>query len=307
MNLNHYLRKKLYVNRRKEILFKFIYQFYFIFSTMKQGVLQQRRGGLLTNYEQLVEEQNCLTNQINLLQAQLNTFPPGKICIAKCKKYSRHYQSDGHVSTYIPAKNKQLIHDLTAKKYLNLKLEYLSREQQILQSYQNQHNGNPDYSQEFLNSNPEYAEILFPYLKEALIPEQELIKEPFETNQNYPENLRYNSASGNILRSKSEYMIDTALFAANIPFRYKCKLVLNNTTLYPDFTILHPKSKQLVYWEHFGMIDHASYSENAIHKILLFLSNDILPNVNLITTYETKDCPLTYKQIEQVIHNHFLT
>jgi len=125
MNLNHYLRKKLYVNRRKEILFKFIYQFYFIFSTMKQGVLQQRRGGLLTNYEQLVEEQNCLTNQINLLQAQLNTFPPGKICIAKCKKYSRHYQSDGHVSTYIPAKNKQLIHDLTAKKYLNLKLEYL--------------------------------------------------------------------------------------------------------------------------------------------------------------------------------------
>ena len=36
----------------------------------------------------------------------------------------------------------------------------------------------------------------------------------------------------------------------NIPFRYECALTLGNTTVYPDFTIMHPNTGELIYREH---------------------------------------------------------
>ena len=59
-----------------------------------------------------------------------------------------------------------------------------------------------------------------------------------------------------MLRSKSEAMIEQALFYANIPYRYECKLELDNKILYPDFTMLHPETKEKYYWEHMGMMDN---------------------------------------------------
>jgi len=60
-------------------------------------------------------------------------------------------------------------------------------------------------------------------------------------------------------RYKSEVFIDMALFTNNIPFRYECALELGHSTLYPDFTIRHPKTGEICYWEHFGLMDDPSY------------------------------------------------
>ena len=62
--------------------------------------------------------------------------------------------------------------------------------------------------------------------------------------------------NGKMLRSKSEAMIEQALLYANIPYRYECKLELDNKILYPDFTMLHPEMKEKYYWEHMGMMDN---------------------------------------------------
>ena len=42
----------------------------------------------------------------------------------------------------------------------------------------------------------------------------------------HPEHLICKSISGNMVRSKSEMMIDMLLFQHRIPFRYECALVL---------------------------------------------------------------------------------
>ena len=255
---------------------------------------------MLINYNHMAEELKLLEQQINLLQIQLNAFPPGKLCIVKGKKYPRYYQSDGHSSDYIPAKQKQLVNDLAVKKYLILKSEFLTKEHAILKSCINQHLNNPDHSQTLLQS-PEHKKLLSTYLQDTLSSEEKWMNASFEKNTNYPEHLRFPSPSGNILRSKSEYMIDSALYTAKIPFRYECKLVLNEITFYPDFTLLHPRKKNIVYWEHFGLMDVMSYSDAALRKLQIYLSNDIIPNINLLSTFETKNQPLTYAQIEQVI------
>ena len=82
--------------------------------------------------------------------------------------------------------------------------------------------------------------------------------------------------------------------------------MLDDITLFPDFTIRHPVSKEVYYWEHFGMMDDSAYSQKAFSKMQLYTRYGIIPSVNLITTYETKDNPLSIDTIEKVISNYFL-
>lgn len=192
------------------------------------------------------------------------------------------------------------------KKYLKLKLEYLKKEHRNMLSCLTHHQANVDKSQILLAESSEYSNLLSSYFQENTTSAQEWANAPYEHNLNYPEMLLHPSASGNVLRSKSEYMIDSALFSAGIAFRYECKLELDDTCFYPDFTILHPKSKQLIYWEHFGMMDNPSYSNKAFNKLKFYTSHDLLLNINLLATFETQSHPLTYEQIERVIHSYLL-
>ena len=96
------------------------------------------------------------------------------------------------------------------------------------------------------------------------------------------------------------------LYLNKIPFRYECALHLDETVLYPDFTILHPSTQQLYYWEHFGMMDSSVYAQNTYSKLQLYTSHNIIPSIQLITTFETKDHPLTQKTIEAIIKQYFL-
>ena len=101
-------------------------------------------------------------------------------------------------------------------------------------------------------------------------------------------------------------MIDTLLYLNKIPFRYECALHLGNTTIYPDFTILHPHTGKIYYWEHFGMMDDANYAKNTCFKLQTYTTHGIIPSINLITTYETKEHPLSSDFIEKIIQHYFL-
>ena len=101
-------------------------------------------------------------------------------------------------------------------------------------------------------------------------------------------------------------MIDMLLHTNRIPFRYECALQLGEITIYPDFTIRHPRTGNFYYWEHFGMMDHPAYSKKVSSKLDLYISNKIIPSVQLITTYETQDHPLSSDWINKLIEHYFL-
>ena len=54
------------------------------------------------------------------------------------------------------------------------------------------------------------------------------------------------------------------------------------------------------------MIDIPEYSHNAFNKMELYAQNNIYPNINLITTFETYDQPITPSEIDEVIRRFFL-
>ncbi len=263
-------------------------------------------GGNTTNYLKIKEELDSIQQELYSIQLQLSNLPPGKIYYAKNGQYTRWYQSDGHTSTYISKSNFNIAQALAYKKYLLLKMEYLSKEYKILTSCFNRHNSNTNKAEKLLQECNEYNKILSDYLHTNIIHETAWENALYDQNPHFPEQLLHTSISKNILRSKSEYMIDSALFSAGISYRYECKLILDNNIFYPDFTILHPISKNILYWEHFGMIDNPDYSKKAFDKLRFYASHNILPNINLITTFETSKKPLTYDQIEKILDFYLL-
>lgn len=161
-------------------------------------------------------------------------------------------------------------------------------------------------AEKLLTESSEYQHLLAPFFSPLSKELSDWMHTSYEKNLLYPEILIYKSSSGNLLRSKSEMLIDMSLYMHQIPFRYESALHLNGVTLYPDFTIRHPTTGQYYYWEHFGLMDNPAYIDNTGSKIRTYASNGIIPNIQLITTYETKKHPLSSELIEKIIEYYFL-
>ena len=95
------------------------------------------------------------------------------------------------------------------------------------------------------------------------------------------------------------------LYTNKVPFRYECALQLGETIIYPDFTIKHPKTGQIYYWEHFGRMDDPAYYHKPFHKLQLYTMHEIVPSIQLITTYETKKHPLSIEEVDDIIRKNF--
>ena len=257
-------------------------------------------------YEKALDENQKLEMQIRSIQNQLKKFPEGKLISASNGKGNKWYWSDGHKPVYLPKTERSLAEQLAHKKYLTLRLKNLLQEKKAIGFYLRHHDDKANQKEQSYINSPEYKELLAP----AFIPmNQELAdweNAPYETNEQYTENLIHNTYSGKLVRSKSEAIIDMFLYKNKIPFRYECKLQLGEAYVFPDFTIRHPRTGETFYWEHFGMMDNPSYVQKACSKIQLYASNGIIPSVQLITTYETKANPLSSQMVEKIVEYYFL-
>lgn len=236
----------------------------------------------------------------------MEKLPEGKLICASNGNHTKWYASDGHQKTYIPKSNRLLAEQLAIRKYLSLTLDELSQEAKALDFYLNHHHADVGKAEEWLTDNSEISKLLSNYFTPHSKELSSWMTSDYEHNPNYTEQLIHKTASGNLVRSKSEAMIDMFLYTNKIPFRYECALQLGNVTLYPDFTIRHPETGEFYYWEHFGLMDDPSYYKNVYSKLQLYTSYGIVPSIQLITTYETKDAPLSSEVIEKIIEHYFM-
>lgn len=255
----------------------------------------------------MLAESQRLDNEISLLQKQLKTFPPGKLICTRNQNRFKWYQSDGHNYVYIPKKNRSLAEKLAIKKYLSSKLDDLVAEKKSIQFYLRHHRSDTNKTERLLTEESEFKNLLSSYFTPLSKELSDWAHANFPCNPKYPEQLIHKSSSENLLRSKSEAMIDLLLHTNRIPFRYECALQLGEITIYPDFTIRHPKTGKFYYWEHFGMMDHPTYSKKVASKLDLYISYGIIPSIHLITTYETQNNPLSIEVIGKLISHYFLS
>lgn len=252
-----------------------------------------------------MQERERLQQQIDSINLQLKALPKGKLICSQNGNRVKWYQSDGHTKVYIPKKNRTFAEQLAKKKYLTLLLEDLSHEQKALDFYLRHHSQKTGKTEYLLTKIQGYHELLAPYFSSHSQQIIDWINTPYEHNTKHSDHLVHKAPSGNFVRSKSEVLIDLYLYTNHIPFRYECALQLGDTTIFPDFTILHPETGELYYWEHFGMMDEPYYYQKAFPKLHLYASYGIIPSINLITTYETKNHPLSSEIIEKIIKHYF--
>lgn len=98
---------------------------------------------------------------------------------------------------------------------------------------------------------------------------------------------------------------DWCLSLSALPNRYEPRMILSGETVYPDFMIIHPVTKKVFLWEHFGKMDDPDYEQRAYEKIALYRKNGFFPDRNFIMTFEDRRNPLTNRQIKAIIEYHF--
>lgn len=259
-------------------------------------------------YERISKETLRLQQQMETIQKSLENFdlPEGKFICSRNGRYSKWYHSNGTSITYIPKSNRALAEKFAIKNYLSCVLDDLSHEKKALDFYLRHHRPYSDNAEQLLTKNPGYAELLASHFTSFSQEITDWINAPYEQNCKNPEHLLHKTASGHLVRSKSEAMIDSYLYTNRIPFRYECALYLGNTLLYPDFTIRHPDTGELYYWEHFGLMDDPSYCKTVTNKLQCYIGHGIIPSIQLITTYETQSNPLSTELIYKTIEHYFL-
>lgn len=233
-------------------------------------------------------------------------MPVGELLCIKNGNYIKWYKSDGSTPIYIPKSNRDYAEALAWRKYYQLQIERKTKELQLLEKYLTNYekiNIAPDLL--FENSSC-YKELLTQKYKSHTNDPNRWAFEEYEHNSRYQENLIHKSISGHFVRSKSEVIIANSLLISNVPYRYECALHLDDVVFFPDFTILHPKTLEIYYWEHFGMMDSSSYCENSYNKLKILANHGIIPTINLITTYETQKHPIDSNKIQQIINEWFL-
>ena len=256
-------------------------------------------------YKKALSEHARLTNEADKIKKQLAHLPKGKLLCAGNGKYVKWYQSDGHKHVYIPKKNRPLAEALAYRKYLTYRLDAIQKELYALNLYLRHHKLDYDTSHLSLLTSHGYSELLKPHFHPLSTELKEWMNSSFESNSLYPEGLIHPAPNGRMVRSKSEALIAMCLTSHGIPFRYEALLILDETIYYPDFTLRHPQTGDFYYWEHFGMMDDPKYCQRTATKLTQYAQNGILPDFQLITTYETKLHPLSSDHINFIIEHYF--
>ena len=260
---------------------------------------------MFANYWDIQKRIKDIKEELGHIENMEKGMPAGELIVAKNNKNYKWYFRDKNTTVYLPKKEADLAKKLAVKKYYQIRKEELQRELSTCQMYVQKAERKKNQVEQMLN-NAEYERLLGGRRYSARKDLEIWINEKYEKNDSHPENLIVKGTQGKFLRSKSEAIIDRTLYTNGVPFRYEDKLILENTFLYPDFTIRHPKTGQTFYWEHFGLMNQPDYINRACQKIKLYSENGIIPGINLILTYETREHPLAIDQVEKIVKEYFL-
>lgn len=260
---------------------------------------------MFNNFETIKRRQKSVKKELAKIKVLEKDFPEGELICGKNANHYKWYIKNDNKKTYLSKDNKGLAEQLALKKYCLARKQDLLCEMAASEAYIRKISGRKNTSEDILN-HPEYSKLLERHFISKNKELQKWENEDYERNEMHKEHLIIKGTQGKMVRSKSEAIIDKMLYTAGIPFRYEEKLILGNAVIYPDFVIRHPKTGRYYYWEHFGMMDDVAYIKNTCEKIKLYSENSIIPSINLIMTFETKDNPLNINEVEQIIEKYFI-
>ena len=276
-----------------------------------QIIVKLKEGGSMLSFEKNLDKEICrLEKVLNHVLKVEKDLPEGSLNVSNGSLY-RYWKGE---KSYIHKDNKDLAYLLCLNAYAPKLKKNLLKRLRLLKQYRyfSENNILTDIENNF-------SEYQKPYLKPIYKSYKDLSTEWL--NENYdrkeleitPNTLTTNR--GDIVRSKSECLIANFLHQRKIAYRYEASFDMVDyerfgnkfiRKVYPDFTILHPKTREIIIWEHFGMMDNSDYSKSALMKINSYIINGCIPGINLICTFESLDVNLNGSAVNKLIDSLFV-
>lgn len=221
-------------------------------------------------------------------------------------KYRYYYCDEANQKKYMYLNRKQedLIRRLAQKKYDEYFIKAISNQLQATKKIEEIYDSDEPYN--VLQKLPyEYSNLIKP----VLLSDEEYIKNWYEEKHREMELIKNKydiegsiiSKRGEPVRSKSEKIIADLLAEHNIPYVYECPLLLEDSYVFPDFTVLNVRERREKYYEHFGMMDDANYVARTIRKIEEYEHAGIWPGEKLLMSFETSRTSFDMRLIEDNI------
>lgn len=258
-------------------------------------------------YDSMHARARFLTERIGQLETLLKKLPKGSLEIRKKGNHILYYLRNEDKKTYL-AKEKEasahLIYQLAAKKYLQQMIIGLREEAEAIKKYI-QCFVEKDRCKELLDKHPDLERILSPLIGRMNQKGEFWANASFESTAGYEENRIHQGCDGKYYRSKSEAIIADALYERRIPFRYEWDKKIDDRIYHIDFTIMHPETEELIYWEHCGRMDDPQYAFGILQKLKNFEKADIILDKNLILTFETMRTPFSGRTADKMVERWF--
>lgn len=204
---------------------------------------------------------------------------------------------------YMTEKELDRIHETAQKNYYLSVLDKLEKEEKALIKLLDFHRKNK------LTESLESSDLSVPFnqvIAPLVLPNKEIGEkwslEEFIQSNEYSYELKHQTLNGNIVRSKSEVLLDNTWMRRGYYYRYEMRHYLEGYgEVYPDFTVFDPKTGKIFIFEHFGMIDDPEYVMKNLSKMIAYAENGYYLNENLFISYESGKEPLTQAKIDRII------
>lgn len=234
------------------------------------------------------------------LEKQQHTLPAGSIVVKSGQLYRAVRENGKQYFAMLTPDESDLIYQLKKKRYISKALPILEKQIKNCKRFvQNALVYDPESIRQDLPL--QYHDISdLPIFLEGDINPDEWTTAEYRSNP-MPISTPHFTARGIKTRSKSEEIIGTRLEDFGFSIRYEPEVVIEGKRFYPDFAILLKNIRRVVYWEHLGMVDNPEYVLHNLKKLEEYAKNGIYLGFNLVITYETKDKPLTFVEINQKI------
>ena len=254
-----------------------------------------------------ITEKEVLLEKLKKRSTQL---PPGSIWVRTIgeKRYyriaARDLQNKRH-EHYIPASESRTLTRYSEAMYYRKLIPALESEIKAMRSFAKKYD--PERKIAAWKAVPagceELIKNIFPTDEEICIAWE---NEPFPASD-YPSDNgdRYMTKKNEAVRSRIEHITANTLYDMGLHYRYECRLDLNNSYIYPDFTVMHPATHELYYIEIFGMMDLPDYAAHAFQKIQKFADAGLASK--LIPIFDSSSAPTSVNLMKKIFAEYFFS
>lgn len=233
----------------------------------------------------------------------LKKLPEENLIFDICHGYPRYrIRKNGRIITLGKKKDEALINNLVIRKVLESRVHDDLIFKKLDEAYLNMLKNEPLYYEESLHKHPEIEKIFHERFGLDKAAQESMLAEHITADPIFKQHLIYHTSDGSLVRSKSEVMIYDALLKNDFVFMYERPFEINGGLYFPDFSIIHRRTRDIVLWEHLGQLEDEEYKMKNRKKIINYMNAGYFPGVNLIITWENENNIFDIRKIDQVIN-----